>query len=624
LETLNSRLKLSDIDPVLGAELSRKIEVDADDSSANRQDDSDGSTEIVISPSASNSSTVRGGSVSSRISRFIVPPSEESKSVDTQSTRHGKIRIQVVINMFRDIFLVSPMEFEMIVPVDYITAGNLRIRVLDRASIKLLQTNTEVSFVQSPEGDILHIPWMEGTKYPLSVWFFVIRDLFKKPLPPGQIWTSSVSLNEEFCISSVMNKLKNQQQQDGSSAVNLICGVGKTRGKRNYMEDVDFAFQSFRVTERLNASTYGVLDGHGGKQCADFALEDLPSQIASNLRNGLSFPDTLYTSFVTTDKEFLDSEVGQCNAGCTANVLLYDQERNIMFAGNTGDTRSVLCRYLHSTSAPTAFDLTIDRKATDPEEVARIAKAGGFVVNGRVLGSLAISRALGDRQLKDENKRIVIPDPEISGFIPSKRDQFLIIATDGLWDVMTSQKAVEFVNDLLVEDDLLENVSGRSNEEITLRLNQICLNVAVHAVSKLKSADNVTVMIIIIQGGKEEVMIDPAANGIKQLALSDTFSWLIGSYVNVEDPLDDEDLELRGINTNRGREVNKGAVSVDKISISSHNNSHNNLNAILPSTTFRVSELSCSSHNNNNVRNTRIEDDDDDELMSFLKDDSNF
>jgi len=88
--------------------------------------------------------------------------------------------------------------------------------------------------------------------------------------------------------------------------------------------------------------------------------------------------------------------------------------------------------------------------------------------------------------------------------------------------------------------------------------------------------------------------------------------------------IDDEDLELRGINTNRGREVNKGAVSVDKISISSHNNSHNNLNAILPSTTFRVSELSCSSHNNNNVRNTRIEDDDDDELMSFLKDDSNF
>jgi hypothetical protein len=54
-----------------------------------------------------------------------------------------------------------------------------------------------------------------------------------------------------------MNKLKNQHQQDGNAPVNLICGVGKTRGKRNYMEDVDFAFQSFRVTEKMNAATYG-------------------------------------------------------------------------------------------------------------------------------------------------------------------------------------------------------------------------------------------------------------------------------------------------------------------------------------------------------------------------------
>ena len=45
----------------------------------------------------------------------------------------------------------------------------------------------------------------------------------------------------------------------------------------------------------------------------------------------------------------------------------------------------------------------------------------------------------------------------------------------------------------------VENSFGRSKEEIVLRLNQICLNVAVHAVNNLRSADNVTVMIIIIQ-----------------------------------------------------------------------------------------------------------------------------
>ena len=46
----------------------------------------------------------------------------------------------------------------------------------------------------------------------------------------------------------------------------------------------------------------GVLDGHGGKQCAEFALDDLPSQIVSSLRSGSTYPDALYSSFLKTDK----------------------------------------------------------------------------------------------------------------------------------------------------------------------------------------------------------------------------------------------------------------------------------------------------------------------------------
>ena len=58
-----------------------------------------------------------------------------------------------------------------------------------------------------------------------------------------------------------------------------------------------------------------------------------------------------------------------------------------------------------------AIDLTIDRKASDPEEVARIAESGGFVTNGRVQGTLAVSRALGDSQLKAPGRRVLIADP---------------------------------------------------------------------------------------------------------------------------------------------------------------------------------------------------------------------
>lgn len=53
---------------------------------------------------------------------------------------------------------------------------------------------------------------------------------------------------------------------------------------------------------------------------------------------------------------------------------------------------------------------------------------------------------------------MLIPDPELSCFYPTRRDDFLLIATDGLWDVMTSQAAVDFARGLLVQEGLL----GRS------------------------------------------------------------------------------------------------------------------------------------------------------------------
>lgn len=52
---------------------------------------------------------------------------------------------------------------------------------------------------------------------------------------------------------------------------------------------------------------------------------------------------------------------GSANAGCTANVLLFEKERNVMYAANTGDTRAVLCQYNSDDNTPTARDLTVDR-----------------------------------------------------------------------------------------------------------------------------------------------------------------------------------------------------------------------------------------------------------------------
>jgi serine/threonine protein phosphatase PrpC len=111
-------------------------------------------------------------------------------------------------------------------------------------------------------------------------------------------------------------------------------------------------------------------------------------RVAALLRSGCSCPEALYKAFRESDLECL--ETSACgNSGSTANVAVYDASVNVFFIANTGDTRAVLAR------GGQALDLSYDRKGSDPEEIARVVRAGGFVNKGRIMGTLAVSRALG-------------------------------------------------------------------------------------------------------------------------------------------------------------------------------------------------------------------------------------
>ena len=125
------------------------------------------------------------------------------------------------------------------------------------------------------------------------------------------------------------------------------------------------------------------------------------------------------------------------SAGCTAVVALVRGGQLVV--ANAGDSRCVLSR------RGRAGDLTHDHKPTDPEEYARILKAGGFVTEGRVNGSLTLSRALGDLEYKQA--RELPPEPQAVTALPEVRsealgegDEFLILACDGIWDVLTNQE----------------------------------------------------------------------------------------------------------------------------------------------------------------------------------------
>lgn len=380
-----------------------------------------------------------------------------------------------------DITISSEIGITFIVPETSKTEG-LRIKT---NNIRVFPSDLVVSYNE------INISYIDRSKkYSLAVWFFAIRSYLRKPsdIP----WMTPVVIQNQLSSTSSLDDL-----------VSIVAGAGRTRGKRAYMEDVDIAFDMVRVTNRMSISIFGVLDGHGGQECARFAADEIPTKIMSGLRAGRSFADILYESYIETDADFLRGQSG--GAGSTANILLFDPVQSVIYVANVGDTRSVLCR------GDRAIDLTEDMKATNPAEIARIAAAGGHVMNGRVLGSLAVARALGDLYLKEgsgvNRKRSVIPDPEITSFRTQADDEFIIVASDGLWDVMASQPAVDMVREQLSKAiPGGTSASGAMSKEIVQdHLSRIADMMANHASKNLGSSDNVTVQLLLLRRTPEDV-----------------------------------------------------------------------------------------------------------------------
>ncbi|CAI5743713.1 unnamed protein product [Peronospora destructor] len=115
-----------------------------------------------------------------------------------------------------------------------------------------------------------------------------------------------------------------------------------------------------------------------------------------------------------------------------------EDQPTVLYVANVGDCRAVLC-----TADAIAVDLTTDHKASLPAEKARIEASGGFVHNGRLDGILQISRGFGDLAHKQDGHLVVTPD--VIERLVDPLDQFLLLASDGLFDVLTSQQAVNFV-----------------------------------------------------------------------------------------------------------------------------------------------------------------------------------
>ncbi|CAN8265081.1 unnamed protein product [Cochlearia groenlandica] len=243
-------------------------------------------------------------------------------------------------------------------------------------------------------------------------------------------------------------------------------GYASSAGKRSSMEDF-FETRIDGIDGEI-VGLFGVFDGHGGARAAEYVKRHLFSNLVTHPKFISDTKSAIADAYNHTDSELLKSENSHTrDAGSTASTAILVGDR--LLVANVGDSRAVICR------GGNAFAVSRDHKPDQSDERERIENAGGFVMwagTWRVGGVLAVSRAFGDRLLK----QYVVADPEIQEEKIDDSLEFLILASDGLWDVFSNEEAVAVVKE--VEDP----------EESTKKL--------VGEAIRRGSADNITCVVV--------------------------------------------------------------------------------------------------------------------------------
>jgi len=192
-------------------------------------------------------------------------------------------------------------------------------------------------------------------------------------------------------------------------------------------------------------SFYTILDGHAGTECADFVYERLYQHIAGNprLKQG-NFVQVMIEGYLNMDREFLTwSATHNNSSGCCTLSLIWHRSSNRLIVANVGDCRAILCRN------GTPVVLSQDHRPTTPSEVERLKKRGVGFQDGRLFGTLSVTRAHGDREFKSKTlEGILIAEPEVTIIDLTPQDEFVVMASDGFWDVITTEEIIPLTNRL--------------------------------------------------------------------------------------------------------------------------------------------------------------------------------
>ena len=295
---------------------------------------------------------------------------------------------------------------------------------------------------------------------------------------------SQQELNSEGLLDNINNILEKQNednkylQKSNKKILKLqsLCKKGFAGpGIKKTNQDNFFIYNNFN-----NNSNYiymGVCDGHGmfGQDVSGYLVNTLPQNMNTNLLNlnisSLStessikiFP-IIQSTFISTNLDMTEDErVDSSFSGSTCVSLFYTPSK--LICANVGDSRCVIGKFDGNNWK--SKNLSRDQKPSEQDEFERIINSGGRVEsfkdeNGNYIGpervwlkeedipGLAMSRSFGDEIAHTVG---VITEPEINEYYFLEEDKFIIIASDGLWEFISSDECIEMVKEFYLKNDI--------------------------------------------------------------------------------------------------------------------------------------------------------------------------
>lgn len=295
-------------------------------------------------------------------------------------------------------------------------------------------------------------------------------DISSRTTPKARDFRCQTSRNSErksFDLSTVINPEHTKCSLKENGIVKAYSACTNQGLVRNYNEDrVSIILNIMKPPNRAHetwprCSFFGVYDGHGGAACADFLRDNLHQYVIRNVNFPFNPKEAIKAGFQAAESAFLElaerTKPVDKSGSCAIVIVIVG---DVCYAVNVGDSRAVMS----GDRGCKIYPLSKDHKPSDEKEYQRIVSKGGRVYQSSIQnqenqqivgpfrvfpGRLSVSRAFGDIEGKNVqyggNPEVLISTPDIKAFKVHGDYDFIVLASDGIYDKLSNKEVVQCV-----------------------------------------------------------------------------------------------------------------------------------------------------------------------------------